>query len=432
MAKNTLSSVLYQDFGVEDFESGRPMRSNESLAGASVANQLGLLGAIGDKSNTDPISFALESASLLGESIGLSKFASGQISEINQRFTIAAQIKRQYGVEGFDAFAYGCEGFMDKVKGAFSAIVAGIKKLIQSISNWIRGVMNWVGSQFAKLQQRLIDKYQNEKFTDTSVVIKAVVPATKVESGASFVKKVDAIAHEIAKAINAKNIEMIKSNGGTSMDSSAKSKLDSVSGIGESVDSVSGNSLADKVTFVSLTGKRFGVTKLGSATRVANLIVFGTDKLSKITVSAVAFLEKKTNWTTILSRDDLKVTNNLVKDGKAMIKVMNDTLKMADRLAREMKHGGFKKNHDENQKADNIAAKETRKRISVLNNQNRIGSLMTGILYGVFSNYLKMRSYTASAVKALVKENGSKSKPAKEGSSKQRRQEAKKKLGEEF
>ena len=51
----------------------------------------------------------------------------------------------------------------------------------------------------------------------------------------------------------------------------------------------------------------------------------------------------------------------------------------------------------------NNAVKRNRNMISKLNNASRLGSLMAGILYGTFANYLKVRSYTAAAVRAGAK-----------------------------
>ena len=69
-------------------------------------------------------------------------------------------------------------------------------------------------------------------------------------------------------------------------------------------------------------------------------------------------------------------------------------------------------------KAANDQVKATRKAIAMMNNCNRIGSLSAGILYGSFAGYLKLRSYVASAVRALAKDARSSAKPVKDGSRK--------------
>jgi hypothetical protein len=71
-------------------------------------------------------------------------------------------------------------------------------------------------------------------------------------------------------------------------------------------------------------------------------------------------------------------------------------------------------------KALNKAVKAQRTAVQKLSLNNRIGSLYAGVLYGTFANYLKLRSYTAAAVKALAKAvTTGKNKP-KEGSAKER------------
>ncbi|MGL4949643.1 MAG: hypothetical protein ACRC5M_04615 [Anaeroplasmataceae bacterium] len=408
MTKNKLSSILYQDFGVEDFESGRVI-GQESLASVTVANKLGLLNAIADRNNTDPMNFALESATLLGESVGINKFVSGQLHDMNQRFAIAAQIKTRYGVEGFDPFAFGCEGFGDKLKGAFTAIVAAIKKIIQSISNWIRGVMNWVGSQFAKTQAKLVEKYKGSKFT-AKATIKAIVPASKISSGESLIKEVSDAVTKIAKVVRDSNAAIVKGN---------IEKSSNIKNVGDSIGGIKGVGLQG-ITFGNQQGKKLSITKLGSATNIANQVVFGTQKPNKVTVDASSYITTKVIWTSILSKEDLKTTNTLVKEGKTMIKILDESLKTADRLSKEARVSGSKKSLSDADKEQNASVKSARGAIMALNNNNRVCSLATGILYGVFANYLKLRTYAASAVRALVAANNTGKKAPKEGSGKAR------------
>ena len=158
--KTVISSVLANDFGIEDFQNGTVMnRGSEDIASYDLSNKLGLLAPLADRNDTEVVTFGSEAYNLLGEAKQLEQYATQQITAANQRFAIAAEIKKGYGVEGFDAFAFGCEGFKETITKAFTAVVAAIKKVIQSITNWIRQVMNWVGSQFAKGQAKLIEKY---------------------------------------------------------------------------------------------------------------------------------------------------------------------------------------------------------------------------------------------------------------------------------
>ena len=180
--KTVISSVLANDFGIEDFQNGTVMnRGSEDIASYDLSNKLGLLASLADRADTEVVTFGSEAYDLLGEAKQLEQYATQQITAANQRFAIAAEIKKGYGVEGFDSFAFGCEGFKETITKAFTAVVAAIKKVIQSITNWIRQVMNWVGSQFAKGQAKLVEKYNGKLSNDATVTIKAIVPAKAIK-----------------------------------------------------------------------------------------------------------------------------------------------------------------------------------------------------------------------------------------------------------
>lgn len=391
--KTVISSVLANDFGIEDFQSGAVMnRGSEDIRSYDLSNKLGLLAPLADRNDTEVVTFGSEAYSLLGEANQLEQYATQQITAANQRFAIAAEIKKGYGVEGFDAFAFGCEGFKETITKAFTAVVAAIKKVIQSISNWIRQVMNWVGSQFAKGQAKLVDKYKNAKFTDATVQIKAVIPPKPIASGESLIAGVNASITAIAQDIAAMNKDAL-----AAIESQDKGIQK------DTLKAATGDIKAEHKTLSTYYGKKIDVVKLGSATKAANEIVFGTEKTAKVPVSALSYLTKVGNWKVLLSKDDLKAAQSLVKDGKALIKILNESLKTADTLAKSMKVGGSEKKMAAADKALNKAVKAQRAAVQYMNLNQRLGSLYAGILYGTFANYLKVRSYTAAAVKALAK-----------------------------
>ena len=416
--KTVISSVLANDFGIEDFQNGTVMnRGFENIASYDLSNKLGLLAPLADRADTEVVTFGNEAYDLLGEAKQLEQYATQQITAVNQRFAIAAEIKKGYGVEGFDAFAFGCEGFKETMTNAFTAVVAAIKKIIQSITNWIRQVMNWVGSQFAKGQAKLVEKYKGKLSNDATVTIKAIVPAKAIKSGADIIDPINKGIISVGQTIAAANkLALTALEGGrrgAKELSLAKTKGDIP------VSSVAFGST--NVVFDTFYGNHIDVLKVGTASKVANEIVWGSQKPQKITVSALNYLTKAAaSWETILGKDDLKNTQKLVSYGKALIKVLNESLKTADKLAKQMKFAG--KASDKVMKTDKKAAndkvKETRRAIAVMNNCNRIGSLSAGILYGSFAGYLKLRSYVASAVRALAKDARSTAKPAKTGSRK--------------
>lgn len=415
--KTVISSVLASDFGIEDFQNGTVMnRGSEDIASYDLSNKLGLLAPLADHADTEVVTFGSEAYDLLGEAKQLEQYATQQITAVNQRFAIAAEIKKGYGVEGFDAFAFGCEGFKETMKNAFTAVVAAIKKVIQSITNWIRQVMNWVGSQFAKGQAKLVEKYNGKLSNDATVTIKAIVPAKAIKSGADIIdpinKGITSVGQSIA-AVNKQALTALENGFSSSKDLSLKHTQ------GET--SASSVSFGKTVVFDTFYGKHIDVLKIGTASKVANEIVWGSQKPQKITVSALNYLTKAAaSWQTILGKDDLKNTQKLVSYGKALIKVLNESLKTADKLAKQMMNTSKATTEAQKnvKKAANDQVKATRRAIAMMNNCNRIGSLSAGILYGSFAGYLKLRSYVASAVRALAKDARSSAKPVKEGSRK--------------
>lgn len=415
--KTTISSVLCQNFGIEDFQNGVVGSGNrDTINNYMLANKLGLLAPLADRDDTDTVTFGSEAHDLLGEAKQLNQYATNQIENINNRFAIANEIKKNYGVEGFDAFAFGCEGFVDKIKSAFTAIVAAIKKIIQSITNWIRQVMNWVGSQFAKLQEKLIEKYKSLKIVDNGATIKAIVPPNKISSGESIIKDLDTGLASCIKEIEMANktLESVNISGYSIVPTTYKDAKKGVQGpikALSTVQTINANTAGYKainIDFKTYYGKHIDVVKLGSASKAANEVVWGTENPKKIVVSAFRFLQR-VEWKTILSKADLKTANSLVKDGKELIKCLNNSLKTADKLAKSLT---LSKN-ESNAKTQNNAVKNLRKQISILSNNNRVSSLSAGVLYGVFANYLKLRSYTASAIKAIAAgtKKSSKNKP---------------------
>lgn len=420
--KTVISSVLANDFGIEDFQNGVVnTHGSESIKSYDLSNKLGLLSPLADRNDTEVVTFGSEAYNLLGEAKQLEQYATQQITNINNRFAIAAEIKKGYGVEGFDAFAFGCETFVDTIKNAFAAVVAAIKKVIQSITNWIRQVMNWVGSQFAKGQQKVLDKYKAAgEPQNSSVTIKAILPHKGTIKGLGFITEVNNNTIEITKSIISLNdaasdyLNTLPSERSAAAAQKAAATMES--------------SLKAQI---KVNGEKVEIAKLGAATEEANKIVFGVAKPQKVEVSAVKYLSIV--WPEICSKDNLKAANELVKDGKASIKVLNETLKKADSLAKSMKVSVPSKKKDE---AGNAAAKKsneqvkaTRNAVKALTLSNRIGTQQAGMLYQTFANFLKLRSYAASAMRAILNDTKKPVKNPKEGSSKDRLNKARAAVG---
>ena len=415
--KTTISSVLANDFGIEDFQSGAVMRGSEDIHTYELSNKLGLLAPLADRNDTEVVTFGSEAYDLLGEAKQLEQYATQQITAANQRFAIAAEIKKGYGVEGFDSFAFGCEGFSETMTKAFTAVVAAIKKVIQSITNWIRQVMNWVGSQFAKTQIKTYETYKNkvDELKKSSVTLKVARPAANLKDGGiAFAAVLKGIG------VNTKNFRL-----------GNEAAMKSLTTPGSAPDYASIQNMKSSFdksnNLTTYYGKKLDVIKLGSASKIANLLWWGNEKPIKVDMTLATFMQNVD--IAILSKDTLKNANESVKVGKVLIKELNTSLKTANSLAGQL--GKLGKSINSNSGLDKAGVKEANKQtkddvkkaraaVSMISNNQRLGSLYAGILYGVFANFLKTRSYMNSLVKASAK--GVKQPTSQRGKDKQARQ----------
>ena len=417
--KTTISSVLANDFGIEDFQSGAVMRGSEDIHTYELSNKLGLLAPLADRNDTEVVTFGSEAYDLLGEAKQLEQYATQQITAANQRFAIAAEIKKGYGVEGFDSFAFGCEGFSETMTKAFTAVVAAIKKVIQSITNWIRQVMNWVGSQFAKTQIKTYETYKNkvDELKKSSVTLKVARPAANLKDGSiAFAAVLKGIG------VNTKNFRL-----------GNEAAMKSLTTPGSAPDYASIQNMKSSFdksnNLTTYYGKKLDVIKLGSASKIANLLWWGNEKPIKVDMTLATFMQNVDF--AILSKDTLKCANESVKVGKVLIKELNTSLKTANSLAGQL--GKLGKSINSNSGLDKAGVKEANKQtkddvkkaraaVSMISNNQRLGSLYAGILYGVFANFLKTRSYMNSLVKASAK--GVKQPTSQRGKDKQARKNA--------
>ena len=418
--KTVISSVLANDLGIEDFQNGTVMnRGSEDLHTYDLSNKLGLLAPLADRNDTEVVTFGSEAYDLLGEAKQLEQYATQQITAANQRFAIAAEIKKGYGVEGFDSFAFGCEGFSETMTKAFTAVVAAIKKVIQSITNWIRQVMNWVGSQFAKTQIKTYETYKNkvDELKKSSVTLKVARPAANLKDGGiAFAAVLKGIG------VNTKNFRL-----------GNEAAMKSLTTPGSAPDYASIQNMKSSFdksnNLTTYYGKKLDVIKLGSASKIANLLWWGNEKPIKVDMTLATFMQNVDF--AILSKDTLKNANESVKVGKVLIKELNTSLKTANALAGQL--GKLGKSINSNSGLDKAGVKEANKQtkddvkkaraaVSMISNNQRLGSLYAGILYGVFANFLKTRSYMNSLVKASAK--GVKQPTSQRGKDKQARKQA--------
>ncbi|MBR1818291.1 MAG: hypothetical protein IJ772_05510 [Bacilli bacterium] len=366
--------------------------------------------------DTTSDTFSMEAYNLLGESDQIGLFAAQGMENAANQFSVLANIKKEFGVEGFDPLTYGAEGFTDTVKKAWSWLVAAFKKLIQSVSNFIRGVMNFVGGIVAKTQSGLVDKYKNLKATDPSKgkTVKGMIPLKGLSQKlSSFNQGLGAGINMIQKGIDSLNATI--ASGGLEQKGAAKAMS---------------SQIASSLKLPGTVGKDLDAIKPAN---VAKEAVFGKAVVTELKPTQ---LLADGEWKTVLSKDFLNKMKEFVSDGKKLIKMFQNCLKQIEAIQKQVvnvqnaelnakKEGATKaqKQSINNQKKG-VAnqMKKTRSAISEITHYRNFSGKMTGILYGVYANCLKARSYYASAVRSYAAAKPAKgSKKAKEEAAFQKR-----------
>ena len=410
MAKRhtSVSSLLREDFGIEDFVAGDYSKKSGSLAfgleDVAFANQLGLLSSFKDYDTTSD-TFSMEAYNLLGESDQIGVFATQGMEAACNTFAVLAQVKKEYGVEGFDPLAFGAEGFADTVKKAWSWLVAAFKKLIQSVSNFIRGVMNFVGGIVAKTQCGLVDKYKGLQVKDANKgkAIKAMVPRKGLSQIlARFNQGIGTAVNILDKGVTAINVKVEKAQSGADYKKLSGEILAAMEGLNaeaKSIDSVK----------PATAGKE---------------LVFGKAVVAEL-LPAKLLLDGE--WKVVLSKDFLGKMKEFVSDGKRLIKMFQTSLKQIDAIqknivniqkeennaAKEGASKAQKKNLNNANKKVALQMKKTREAIGEISHYRNISGKLTGILYSVYANCLKARSYYASALRSYAAATGKTSAKAK-------------------
>lgn len=403
--KQNISPLLRSDFGIEDFVAGAHRVDDFALSLEDVAlsNQLGLLAPLADRADTGTESFAMAAESYLGESNAIGIMADNVIDNINKRFATAVEISKM-GVEGFDAFAYGAEDFVENVKYFFKMIAAAFKKLIQTVTNFCKMVINWVRGQVAKTQTKYYEENKNKinEMTDESKgkLIKVRIPVSDTKSICeSFWGPLNEYNKDITDALN--NPSGVTFRVGTD---------------GATNGGYTGtpNYLYKNLTFKSKKGN-VAITAKTKPSELASYLVFGDNK--KKEMRPAAFL-KAVNVESFLSETALKTMNAFNKEGNELIKDFNKVLKELNNLSKEMfndaKEASYNKNNmDADKRADRNkseyksevkeakkALKERRKVMRDISLLRNIGGKLTGILLSTYSNLLTVRSYCVTAIKA--------------------------------
>lgn len=396
MAKKTVSSFLSADFGVEDLISGR-FSSSPNMKDYDVLNKLGILAPLKDRNNTDPTSFALESASLLAESESFGVYATQQLNELNNRFALCNRIKRTYGIEGFDPYAVGMEGVGESMKKIGSAIVAAFKKLGAMIMNFIRSVGNAVGSAIALTQVKLYEKIKDVSLdTNKGKRIKARLATTQMKTVFNELNGFCTKALGVFQNANSMTEKMIT---GAAINGDPLVKKIS-----------SSLSAAVKSELKSAAGSDFGSLKPKDV--VMSIIYGGDGKRPDVKeYKAGEYLKKIPEGIYILSKASLEDSKKVIKISQTILKEVNFSLKQVDRYMKVYQSyyssgsvAGSKDVGKENKKA----IKGARDALNVSNFKRFGVTKIQSMLLIAFGEYLKLRGYAAAAVRNYEKTDKSK------------------------
>ncbi|MBR1818292.1 MAG: hypothetical protein IJ772_05515 [Bacilli bacterium] len=279
--------------------------------------------------------------------------------------------------------------------------------------------MNFVGGIVAKTQCGLVDKYKNLKATDPSIGkrVKGMIP-----------KK------DLSKELSDYNKGLAKSV--LSLESHIESVEDVINSNLEGIPTYAPdkNGKYSELTYKKLSLELAKYLKLTrgnlencNPAKEAKGIVFGIDAIVQ-EYPPSKYLEGD-QWKTVLSKDFLNKMKEFVSDGKKLIKMFQTALKSIESVQKrliaiqnneidnkdrgDLKKSEKKKEIKSEKKGVAGQMKRTRNAISQLTHYRNFAGKTTGILYGVYANCLKARSYYAAALRSYAAGDKSNSKNTK-------------------
>jgi hypothetical protein len=367
------------EFGLEDLYTG--IHTNRQSIG-SIKGISNLLKPIVEK-NPDVTSYAMEAMNCLGDSDKFGLYATQAMEQLNTEYAILKKVKDKYGIESLNLNKFGREEFDVKevAKKVWAAIVAAFRKLIQAVANFLRSVANFFGSAIAKFQVGLVEKYKNAKnLNDKNKVTGLEKPAEKMEE----------VFHMITQFIKAEK---------TTVDNVFKKETDF-------------NDRAEMQHIAAAVPKLSKGGTLINPRKTVFTLVFGDEniKTSKDKLAGEAL--KNAGGIEILGKSFLASLQHQVTNGKELIKELNLILKKAEVEAKSVLTGASYVNSgkDKDSKTSDYI-KEGKKDLSKKKSFNfarNVCSYSTGLLLNAFSAGLKLRSFAAAAVRAMLKKEDKK------------------------
>lgn len=393
-------------FGLEDLHVGihKKVRSE---AGSRQLRSL-MSGPIADSNNTGVTYFAMEAMNLLGDSDKFGIYAAQGLEQLDHDVRVLQSVKARYGIEKLNPYTFGMEGdkfdkFKDVMKKIWAAIIEAFKRMIQAIANFLRSIANFFGSAIAKAQSKLYleikDKSSdvltsNAKFKGSLPNQKPLVALSDISRAITgALPQLDKFSYSIDAAITKPFTEtgnttyfntQIKDDATKSI-TAFKDKHGADGGKGLS------NPRKDviKLFWGNETGKAAEITVGDFFKKV------GIDLLSETTLLKAKVITKTTQQVLKASQKGL---NMAIKGQKQMEK-----LGLSLTRAGAIDEGTGRKAIGTKIKEQRNSQKAAREIQGGLTWQRMFCGYATGLILNGFSQFLKARSYAATAAKKFGK-----------------------------
>jgi hypothetical protein len=405
-----MSSSNTLDFGLEDLMVGihRPRTVD---AQSKLINNLrsveGFIPIITDRC-TDETVFGIEAFTELANAERFGLYAAHGIETLQYEVKILSTLKKKHGIESLNPYSFSreaAEGAGKKpslFKRIWAAIVAAFTRLIIAVGNFIRNAINHIQSQFMKAQTKFYNANKDKiasalKTNGSKVKIKAILPSTDV---LSIVSKAPAALNGMQACIG----KTVKHT--NSITSYVEKAAAQKAGFFTNLIASAKNSLAGTESEIKAVVKAasFGVAgsmtyKISEPAKIAHAIFYGKGDAGKAKEVTISELTKVVPFA-LLGDGAVKTMNDYVKNARAAVAELNKALTAlrkasasADKLATKISKAKG------SQSVHSILSTQAK----AGSNTQRVAGFTTGIILNTFKEFLRMQSYAATGLRALLK-----------------------------
>jgi hypothetical protein len=367
---NKTRKSYFTELSLEDLQYG--IHHNKSSVG-SVRGIESLLSPLTEKTWVDPAFYSAEAFNSYGEACQFGLFATQGLENLNTELALLGRIKSVYHIKGLEGI--GLKDVKETLKKVGAAIVAAFKKLIQAAANLFRSIANTIGSIAFKGQEKLFQDFKDNNADYRNG--KGEVSVYPTYNGIELAVK---LTNNFAVDTNSLYNDLVAKVQKAAKDPNVAKDIDSVK-----------KKIEEKI-IVSKFKNIFDNPR-----KAVFELIFGKEKpeVKKMAAGNVIKIYKPTE---LLTSDFSNRLKEIVKDGKELIKKMNDGLKAANEAAKEaIKESGMSKTAKKN-------ANESRKAINGANWARNYCGKMLGMYLNIYSAGIKARSFSAAALRVMKKE----------------------------